>query len=64
MLKITTHGVEFSIAGGVEEIVRAPNSMSFFFFLSFFFFFFFFYLLIFFFIMRSLFLGTRSFVQR
>ena len=26
-----THGVEFSIAGGVEEIVRDPNPMSFFF---------------------------------
>jgi len=23
-----THGVEFSIAGGVEEIVRDPNPMS------------------------------------
>jgi len=37
MLTMKTHGVEFSIAGGVEEIVRDPNPMSFFFFfLSFF----------------------------
>jgi len=47
---MNSHGVEFSIAGGVEEIVRDPNPMSFF--------------LFFFFIMRSLFLGTTSFVQR
>jgi len=25
MLTMNTHGVEFSIAGGVEEIVRDPN---------------------------------------
>jgi len=25
MLTMKTHGVEFSIAGGVEEIVRGPN---------------------------------------
>jgi len=45
-------GVEISIAGCVRKMVRGPNPMH-----SFFFFFFFF-------IMRSLFLGTRSFVQR
>ena len=28
MLTMNTHGVEFSIAGGVEEIVRGPNPMS------------------------------------
>jgi len=49
MLTMKSHGVEFSIAGCVGEMVRAPNPMSFFFT---------------FFIMRSLFLGTRSFVQR
>jgi len=27
MLTINTHRVEFSIAGGVEEIVRDPNPM-------------------------------------
>ena len=49
---MTSHGVEISIAGGVGEKVRAqPLGDSFFF--SFFFY-----------IMRSLFLGTRSFVQR
>ena len=32
MLTIKTHGVEFSIAGGVEEMVRDPNPMPFFFF--------------------------------
>jgi len=36
MLTMKTHGVEFSIAGGVEKIVRDPNPMPFFFF-SFFF---------------------------
>ena len=50
-LTMKTHGVEFSIAGGVEEIVRDPNPMPCFFLFSFF-------------IMRSLFLGTRSCVQR
>jgi len=35
MLTMNTHGVEFSIAGGVEEIVRDPNSMPFFFFFLF-----------------------------
>jgi len=54
MSTMNSHGVEFSIAGGVEEIVRNPNPLSFYFF----YFFFIFY------IMRSLFLGTRSFVQR
>jgi len=38
MLTMNTHGVEFSIARGVEEIVRDPNPMP-----SFFFFFFFFF---------------------
>ena len=46
-----SHGVEISIAGGVGEMVRATPR-------RFFFFSFFFY------IMRSLLLGTRSFVQR
>jgi len=49
MLTINSHGVEISIAGCVAEMVRGTNLMSFFFF--------------FFFIMRSLFKGTRSFVQ-
>jgi len=53
MLTMNSHGVEISIAGCVEKLVRDPNLMS-----SFFFFFFSF------FIMRSWFLGTRSFVQR
>ena len=35
MLKMNTHGVEFSIAGGVEEIVPDPNPMPSFFFLFF-----------------------------
>jgi len=35
MSVMNTHGVEFSIAGGVEEIVRDPNLLP-----SFFFFFF------------------------
>jgi len=56
MLTMNSHGVEFSIAGGVEELVRYPNPRSFFLFFYFF--------LLFFFIMCSLFLGTRSFVQR
>ena len=47
-----SHDVEISIAGGVGEMVRAPTPRRFFFF-SFFFY-----------IMHSLFLGTRSFVQR
>jgi len=32
MLMMNTHGVEFSNAGGVEEIVRGPNPRRFFFF--------------------------------
>ena len=48
-----SHGVEISIAGGVRKMVRGQLLGGFFIF-----FFFFFY------IMRSLFLGTRSFVQR
>ena len=47
---MNSHGVEFSIAGGVEEIVRDPYLISF---LSFVFF-----------IRCSLFLDIRSFVQR
>jgi len=43
-----SHDAEISITGGVDEMVRA----------------FFFILFIFIFIMLSLFLGTRSFVQR
>jgi len=27
MLTIKTHGVEVSLAGGIEEIVRDPNTM-------------------------------------
>jgi len=50
MLTMNSPGVEISIAGGVEEIVRAQIICLFF--------------LLFFFIMRSLFLGTRSFMQR
>jgi len=53
MLMINSHGVEMSIAGCVEEIVHDPNTMLFVFFIYFYFF-----------IMRSLLLGTRSFVQR
>jgi len=34
---MNTHGVEFSIAGCVEEMVRDPNPMSFFFHFFFFF---------------------------
>jgi len=56
---INSHGVEISIAGCVEEMVRAQIPHLFFTF-----FFIFFYFFLFFFIMRSLFLGTRSFVQR
>ena len=51
MLTMKSHGLEISIAGCVREIVRDRGSMSFF---SFFFSC----------IIRSLFLGTRSFVQR
>jgi len=40
MLTMNTHGVELSIAGGVEEIVRDPNLLSFFSFFHFFIFFF------------------------
>ena len=57
MLTIKSHGVEFSIAECVEEIVCDPNPIRLFFSL-------FFFSRSFFFIMRSLFLGTRSFVQR
>jgi len=32
MLTMNSHGVEISIAGCVEEMVRDPNPMSFFFF--------------------------------
>jgi len=49
MLTMNSHGVEISIAGCVGEMVRDPNLLPFFFL---------------FFIMRLLFLGTRSFVQR
>jgi len=35
MLTMKAHGVEFSIAGCVEEIVRDTNPMSFFYFLFF-----------------------------
>ena len=49
-----SHGVEISIAGSVRKIVRVPNPRRFFFYFYF----------LFFYIMRSLFLGTRSFVQR
>jgi len=35
---MNSHGVEISIAGGVAEMVRGPNPMSFFSFFSFFFF--------------------------
>ena len=52
MLRMNCHGVEISIAGYVEEMVPGSNPKTFFFFFFFFF------------IMRSLFLGTRSFVQR
>jgi len=38
MLTMNSHGVEFSIAGCVREMVRDPNPMSFFFFLCLFFF--------------------------
>jgi len=53
MSTINSHSVEFSIAGGVAEIVHDPSLMPLFFSFS-----------LLFFIMRSLFLGTRSFVQR
>ena len=43
-----SRGVEISIAGGGGEMVRAPISWSFFFFV----------------IMRYLFLGTKSLMQR
>ena len=49
---MNSDGVQIAIAGCVEEMVRDPNPMSFFYFIFFIF------------IMRSLFLGTRSFVQR
>jgi len=41
MLTMKTQGVEFSIAGGVEEIVRDPDPVPFFFFFSLFVFHFF-----------------------
>jgi len=44
-----SRGVEISIAGGGGEMVRGPISWSFFFFFV---------------IMRSLFLGTKSLMQR
>ena len=46
-----SHGVEISIAGGVRKMVTQLLSV-------------FFFLVFFFYIMRSLFLGTRSFVKR
>ena len=55
MLTMNTHGVEFSIAGCIEDMVHNPTIMPFFSFFSFF---------SFFFIMCSLFLDTRSLVQR
>ena len=42
MLTMISRGVEISIAGGVEEMVRDPNATTFFFFFFFFFFFLFF----------------------
>jgi len=48
-----SRGVEISIAGGVVAMVRGPISWSFFTFLLFFFV-----------IMRYLFLGTKSLMQR
>jgi len=48
--------VEISLAGGVVAMVHGPIPWSFFFFFSFF--------LFFFLIMRYLFLGTKSLVQR
>jgi len=47
-----SRGVEISIAGGGGEMVRGPSLGRFFF------------LLFFFVIMRSLFLGTKSLMQR
>jgi len=47
-----SRGVEISIAGGEGEMVRGPIPWSFFFSFSFFV------------IMRSLFLGTKSLMQR
>jgi len=52
---MNSHGVEIPIAGYIEKMVRNPNPMPFFYFYFYFYFFF---------IMRSLFLGIRSFVQR
>jgi len=52
---MNSHGIETSIVGCVEEIVRAQIPEPFF--SSF-------YLSLFFFIMCSLFLGTRGFMQR
>ena len=52
MFTMNSHGVEISIARCVEEMVRDTNLMPFFFLFFF----------SFFFILRSLFLGTRSFV--
>jgi len=39
MLTMNSHGVEISIAGGVVEMVRAPNLVPFFFIFLFFYFF-------------------------
>jgi len=52
MLTMNSHSVEISIARRVREMVRDPNLMPFFLFLFFSV------------IMGSLFLGTRSFMQR
>ena len=43
---MNSHGVEFSIAGGVEELVRYPNPRSFFFIFLLFFTFFFYHVFI------------------
>jgi len=41
MLTINSHGVEISITGCVEEMVRDPNPLPFFFILFFYFYFYF-----------------------
>ena len=51
MWTMNSYGFEISIAVYVEEMVRGASSLSFF------------YLFLFLFIWRSLFSGTRSFVQ-
>jgi len=53
MVTMISRGVEISIAGGGGEMVRGPISWLFFFLFSFFFV-----------IMGSLFLGTKSLMQR